>query len=549
MGKPRKRKRYSNAKHNPIKQASKINSNELENGCEADILQKIAMNLSSGSSIEKECGCSSLAMVAEKHADLILERKLPKMAAPLMLDKHNSVSHSAVGALVNISLTSPEVCDELVRQDVMTPLCTLLANYAPSKEKHWENKQEVKGEVMDQKAEIFVKAVTLLWNLCEASETALKIFNSKNIIQLLFSYINLEMFGTDVVACVLQCLYSVCENNIPAVSAIKERGVNTLFTGFLIRPQNTSNPTNDLKNDSASILYLRILACGITISVLNDAALIGNEDNGSGLYSEVLLILMETAAKILDQDQRQLIHEYTSLIPVSDNEFRGSHQKKKQHNVPPTEEEMDVHNEEAVEGKVKEDWSVASDKILPKIETMKTEINHVILGQQMTCEILTNLCCDTEPDGGNWEEDSDDMNSSDISEEGYAMMEEENNEMSLCNNRSSNIPTVVLEGFVSHNLVSKVLGKANFPAENACEILKSLEFGRDKNKQDRFGGRVILKMLSTLRSRAFLCVNNMLGSDLSLEDLGGGNALFAVWSNLGLLCFQSTTRQLESESR
>ena len=55
-------------------------------------------------------------MVAETKVDVILERKLARMAAPLMLDKDLSVSHSAVGALVNVSLISPEICEELVSQ-------------------------------------------------------------------------------------------------------------------------------------------------------------------------------------------------------------------------------------------------------------------------------------------------------------------------------------------------------------------------------------------------------------------------------------------------
>ena len=77
--------------------------------------------------------------------------------------------------------------------------------------------------------------------------------------------------------------------------------------------------------------------------------------------------------------------------------------------------------------------------------------------------------------------------------------------------------------------MSKVLAKANFPAENACKILQDHERGKTANKRHKCDGRSILKMLSTLRSRAFLCVNNMLGSDLSVEDLGGPEALFSVW--------------------
>ena len=111
---------------------------------------------------------------------------------------------------------------------------------------------------------------------------------------------------------------------------------------------------------------------------------------------------------------------------------------------------------------------------------------------------------------------------------------------------SSNIPTVILEAFVSNNLVSKVLSKANFPAENVCEILREGTLSGSKS-QDKISGHTILKMLSTLRSRAFLCVNNMLGSNLTVEDLGGSQALFAVWSNLGVLCFMDTEKKGESK--
>ena len=119
--------------------------------------------------------------------------------------------------------------------------------------------------------------------------------------------------------------------------------------------------------------------------------------------------------------------------------------------------------------------------------------------------------------------------------------------INTCNAKeiSSGIPPVVLEAFISHNLVSKVLSKANFPAENACEILQGANVGRTGKSRDKFGGSTILKMLSTLRSRAFLCVNNMLGSDLTVEDLGGADSLFEVWSNLGLLCFQDAERNLQ----
>ena len=87
--------------------------------------------------------------------------------------------------------------------------------------------------------------------------------------------------------------------------------MESLFGHFFIslsQPANTiDNPTNRIEKDSASALYLRILACGITISVLNDTALTGHSEKESGLYLQVLPILMETAATILNQDQRKLV--------------------------------------------------------------------------------------------------------------------------------------------------------------------------------------------------------------------------------------------------
>ena len=70
----------------------------------------------SGSSEERECGCTSLSFVGRRkqNAEIILGKKMIKIVAPLMLDKNVSVQSSAVGALRNISLADPEICDQMV---------------------------------------------------------------------------------------------------------------------------------------------------------------------------------------------------------------------------------------------------------------------------------------------------------------------------------------------------------------------------------------------------------------------------------------------------
>ena len=85
----------------------------------------------SGSSEERECGCSSLSIIGtrKQNADVIIRKKMIRIVAPLMMDKNLSVQSSAVGALRNISLADPEICEQMVIQDVMTPLCKRLLSY------------------------------------------------------------------------------------------------------------------------------------------------------------------------------------------------------------------------------------------------------------------------------------------------------------------------------------------------------------------------------------------------------------------------------------
>ena len=107
--------------------------------------------------------------------------------------------HSAAGALRNLSLVSADACDEMVKQDVMTPLCALLLNnyaseWTPAKKEFTTTKLKMKGGI-DTKAEIFVEAVNLLWNLCEANASALATFNKENLCDLLLAHLNAGIFG------------------------------------------------------------------------------------------------------------------------------------------------------------------------------------------------------------------------------------------------------------------------------------------------------------------------------------------------------------------
>ena len=91
------------------------------------------------------------------------------------------------------------------------------------------------------------------------------------------------------------------------------------------------------------------------------------------------------------------------------------------------------------------------------------------------------------------------------------------------------IPSEVTEAIASQDLVQSVLAKANLPEDSVMAVLRG----------SATSGHLV-KLFTSLRVRTFLCLNNLV-SALPIDSLGGPDALFSVWSNLGLLCFKDQT--------
>lgn len=434
MGKIKNNKRFSNR---PSLQNLQLIDDE-ENF--DDVWQKIAAQLQSSSSEERECGATSLSIIGRKKqvAEIIMDKKLIRIVAPLMLDSNISVQHSAVGALRNISLASEETCQKMVEQDVMTPLSKILTSYG---EQEWNPHDENKsGDKIDSKTEIFIDAINLLWNLCEASDTALKNCQQNNLIPILMKHSSLENFGVKVVTSVLQCLYSISED------------CQEPFNDFLP----VLNGLKSSQGQNSQDLHMKLLTFGILL----------NLDKDEMIFSEVLHIITQ----ILSQDSRNLVHEYAESLPKTEEEAQNNSMVK-----------------------------------------LQNELNHVILSQQTALEILANLCSSEDENWSETEEESDENEDEII---------EENMETDL------NTPTVIIEGIKSEKLVEKVLAKAILPQEKCLEILKE--------KGKKFEGEMVIQMVTTLQVKAFLCLNNLIEC-LTLEDLGGNEALFEVWKNLAQL--------------
>ena len=411
-----------------------------------------------------------MAVIGKKKnvAEIVIDKRLIRIIAPLVLDTNISVQHAAVGALRNISLSDPSICDHMVEQDIFTPLNKLLRQF---QETDWQLGKKA-GNRIDSKSEIFIEAINLLWNLCEANETIVNISLEQDLLTVLVKHLTVEKYGYQVVTTVLQCIYTLSE--------CKERHLNLfknfehVFKSLLVK--NALSPED---------LHVKILAFGIAANLLE-----ARNESMEPMISE----LMNALSNTLDQDQRKIVHDYSSSIPISEE--------------------------------VASDQMDQDQRDVPRHEHIRREIDHVVLGQQMALEILANLCCG---EVNEWEEASHSEESDDDTEES-AMKEED---MAL---EPSNMSSILLEAIKAHGILEKVLYKAKLPADNVQEILMS-SIGLQHD------GSMVLQMLQTLQSKAFLCLNNLI-EYVPIEDLGGEDKLFQVWKDLGSLSLSANSEQV-----
>lgn len=157
--------------------------------------------LQSPSIEEKMCALQSMAFLSlnEEKAASIVESDIVKIAAPLLMDDNKNIRNAVAGALRNLSLCGVEICENLVEQDVLTPLLALMNEYASAVD--WTpviDRTISHVDQLDQMADTFLQAVNLVWNLCESTSAAVEHFNQTNILQGFIRYLDYKVFGIDI---------------------------------------------------------------------------------------------------------------------------------------------------------------------------------------------------------------------------------------------------------------------------------------------------------------------------------------------------------------
>lgn len=204
MGKTRK-PRFRAKKPNPVGIPSLRDislNNELNNDDHPEnAIAAIRDQLQSACIEEKMCGLQAMAFLSlnQRKAEKICESEIIKIAAPLLMDTNKNVRNAVAGALRNISLCGVDICENLVEQDVLTPLLTLINEFTNTVD--WTpviDRSVSHVEQLDVDGDTLLQAVNLVWNLCESTSVALQCFNQTNILESFIRFLNYAVFGIDI---------------------------------------------------------------------------------------------------------------------------------------------------------------------------------------------------------------------------------------------------------------------------------------------------------------------------------------------------------------
>uniref|UniRef100_A0A671RC45 HEAT repeat-containing protein 3-like n=1 Tax=Sinocyclocheilus anshuiensis TaxID=1608454 RepID=A0A671RC45_9TELE len=490
----------------PVKQTA--DESEDEDSPAAELLDK----LQSPSADVREYACASISRVVQQSQTIpgFLQRDAVRKIGPLLLDRSLAVRETAAGALRNLSACGgPEVCEDMVRQDALTPLSALLRECCTGFDV--SSSPTVKGQ-KHMVEDVANEAVNLLWNLCESSSTAVSVLNKTGLLDVLLHCLQRHPQNMELAISAAHCLHTVTEENAELV-----RSVNAAVFGVL---------ENILFSTHSSMEYtlLRSLAAGSLWNL--------KSGRSSAQQSQTLTALATTLSHSLSLDAGELIPELwragsacLSKETTSAAESDHTDERPAGHEA---EEMEDVRDEKMSGGKPNGQMSKTKNDIsdlLPRDRLELREAKALLSAQQTSLEIIVNMCCSDEPSDDEWEG----MSSSDESEMCADGMSDTNSGLfsPLC--LSAELHTILL----NHNIPQQVLKKAEFPSAAALELCsKDLTW------------KYLLKKMQRVQCRALTCLHNMLSS-MDTESLGGASGLQAVAQHLSSLVFSSALKDEE----
>ncbi|XP_032225464.2 HEAT repeat-containing protein 3 isoform X2 [Nematostella vectensis] len=394
------------------------------------LLQK----LSSSTLEEKQCACAGLAnLVFEPGAvPVLLNQDVVRRLGPLLIDSNRSVQEAAAGALRNLSVSGgTDVCVKMVEQDLMTPLTSFIKQSLESLTAVMERPENSK--LQQQTVTLVIQAISLLWNVCESSATAVEIFNAQGLLPNLVLCLNTDIYPVSLAIPAAQCLHTVTEDNTMAAQALCG---NSELMKCIEKSLMAEVP-------SSSMMLVKVLSAGILYNVRHSIPVCG--------FSELVQAVVKVLSQVLDVNCFDILA-----------------------------------------------------KMLPEVKKAD-DVLMLLNAQQLSLEILANVCYSDDSSEDEWEDVSDVK--SDTSDEEFD------------------------EDAMQQQDADMVLEKALFGDIKIYESLSSLECGKE-----------ILTSLSMVQTRALICLNNITAA-METELLGGMDALGQLWTSLFDLTYSSDCRR------
>uniref|UniRef100_A0A8C9S5X9 HEAT repeat containing 3 n=1 Tax=Scleropages formosus TaxID=113540 RepID=A0A8C9S5X9_SCLFO len=434
----------------------------------------------------REYACASISRMVQQSQVIpsFLQRDAVRCLGPLLLDRSLAVRETAAGALRNLSACGGfEVCEDMVKQDVLTPLTALLQEVKDSSGlvTLFSPSLPLKG--------VANEAVNLLWNLCESCSQAVTIFNKAGLLDVLLRCLEQRSHNVELAVSAAHCLHAVTEENSELLGGLQPSVLRLLESVLM---DNQSGMAN---------LQLRTLIAGAVWNLKGSLP--------ADRQAQTLSAVVATLAQAVELDSGLVILELHAaetarLRATADGVHEEATEVMEQ-------EEPEEGDGEMTNGRAAKRDNDVSD-LLPATDAELREATALLAAQQTSLEIIVNMCCSDDPSDDEWEE----MSSSDESE----MCPDSMSEGGSCLLSPLCLSAEVHSALLNHSIPEKVLRKTEFPSSAAVEVCnKSLAW-----------------KMQRVQCRALTCLHNILSS-MEVEALGGATALQTLAEHLSKLVF------------
>uniref|UniRef100_A0A8P4GDN1 HEAT repeat containing 3 n=1 Tax=Dicentrarchus labrax TaxID=13489 RepID=A0A8P4GDN1_DICLA len=488
----------------PVNAGKEEDAEEEDHGDESCPAAELLEKLQSPSADVREFACASISRVVQQSQTIpgFLQRDAVRRLGPMLLDSSLAVRETATGALRNLSACGgQEVCEDMVKHDVMTPLTALLREsqahfltlFLPLSVIIFPHKLCVRSYCVHLLLVLHLSLV-LCCACSESSLQALSVFNKAGLLDLVVQCLERHTHNVELAISAAHCLHTVTEDNPELLCSL-----NTAVLGVLENVLLSSQP-------GMAQTLLRTLAAGTLWNMKGSLP--------AARQAQTLSAVLATLSQCLDLDTGTLIPELRQAEEVRHRNTPAAPDIEEQAAGELAEEEMEEEEEEEAPKHKRNGKAVRADNdfsdLLPRGKEELREATALLTAQQTSLEIIVNMCCSDDPSDDEWEEESS-SDESDMGPDG------------LCDGVSNLMSPLCLSAEVHGALIShSVPEKAN-------------NFVSFVNNSSHPHQAIVL--MQRVQSRALTCLHSIL-STMDAESLGGTAALQGAAQHLSTLVFE-----------